>query len=284
MIYHFGTSEFDFSSRTFVMGILNLTPDSFSDGGKYATVQNAVDRALQMVDEGADIIDVGGESTRPRGHAYGTGASPVSPEEEIRRVVPVVSALAARVGVPISVDTWKSSVAEEAIAAGAVIVNDISGFHFDRDLAGVVARGGASAILMHTPAPPWEMPSEVPYGNILNDVKAHFSDGITRAQEAGVSQILLDPGLGFGKNTAQNQLLLNSLFDLAFRREYPIVIGASRKSFLRGRQSLPVSERLEGSIAAAVVAALRGASIVRVHDVRQTVRALEVADAVLRSS
>ena len=279
--YQIGGRTFDFSLRSYVMGILNVTPDSFSDGAGFATPEQAVERGLAMAEEGADIIDVGGESTRPRGRAYGAGASPVPAELEISRVIPVIEALSARLSVPVSVDTWKAPVAKAAFEAGAVVVNDISGFHFDPELPAVTARSGATAVLMHTPAPPWEMPEHPVYGNLLDDVRAYLKEGIAAGLQAGVRQMILDPGLGFGKTVDQNYQLIRELGSLA-ALGYPLLLGASRKSFIGKVLDLSVEMRLEGSLAAAVAGVLCGASFVRVHDVRETRRAVAVADAICR--
>ncbi len=280
-VYRFGSRQFDFNRGTYLMGILNVTPDSFSDGGKFLAPRNAVEHGLRMVEEGADIIDVGGESTRPRGKTYGRGAEKLPAEAEIARVVPVIEALAAKTAVPISVDTWKAPVAREALRAGAVIVNDISGFHFDPALPGVIAEAGGSAVLMHTPAPPWEMPPEVHYSHLVADVSRYLKEGIGFGLKAGVNQLLIDPGLGFGKNAAGNYELLRRLSEL-LTLGYPILVGASRKSFIGKALDLSVEDRLEGSLAALVIAALNGASVVRVHDVAASRKALAVADLYLR--
>ena len=282
-VYTIGGREFDFNTRTFLMGVLNVTPDSFSDGGRFLSPEAAIERGLRMAEEGADILDVGGESTRPRGSTYGAGASAVSPDIEMARVVPVIEALAARTATPISVDTWKAPVAEAALRAGAVIVNDISGFHFDPALPAVVASAGATAILMHTPFPPWEMPDRVSYHDLMEEVQAYLRQGVGAAERAGVRQLLLDPGLGFGKSLGENYELLRRLGELR-ALGYPLLVGASRKSFIGKILDLPVEDRLEGSLAALAAAVIGGASVVRVHDVDASRRAAAVADAVLRGS
>lgn len=280
--YRFGTKVFDFSERTFIMGVLNVTPDSFSDGGRYMQGSAAVERALQMAEEGADIIDIGGESTRPRGAVYGEGSRAVSVEEELQRVIPVIESIAKRTDVPLSIDTWKSRVAGEALDAGAVIVNDISGFHFDPLLPEVVRRKSASAVVMHTPAPPWEMPDHVEYTDVVEDVAASLRKSLTLGETAGIRQMIVDPGLGFGKSLKENYRLIARLDRIATLR-YPILVGISRKSFIGKLLHLPVESRLEGSLAAMTAAILRGANVVRVHDVLSSRRAAAVADELVRS-
>ena len=262
----------DFASRTFVMGILNVTPDSFSDGGNFRDPAKAIDRALRMIDEGADFIDIGGESTRP-------GSEPVSVEEELNRVIPVVSSVAARSDVPISIDTTKSEVAKRALEAGACIVNDVSGLRFDEKMSEVVAKHGASLVLMHMKGTPKTMQQNPAYADLFGEIMTSFQEGIAKAKDAGIEQIILDPGIGFGKTQEHNLRLLNGLSNFALLG-YPILVGASRKSFVGTRANVPVDQRLEGSIAAAVVAVMRGAHVVRVHDVKETKRALTIADAI----
>ncbi len=196
-------------------------------------------------------------------------------------MVPVIASLAAKTSVPISVDTWKAPVARAALQAGAVMVNDISGFHFDPELPGVVAAAGAAAVLMHTPAPPWEMPSEVRYTDLVGDISSYLKEGLAAAAKAGVSQLFVDPGLGFGKTFSENYALLGSLN--AFRSMgYPVLVGASRKSFVGMVLGLAVEDRLEGSLVALAIAVLNGASVIRVHDVAASRKAAAVADAFLR--
>ncbi len=283
MRFVFGGTVFDFSERTFIMGIVNVTPDSFADGGKYLDSGAAVDHALQMIDEGADMIDVGGESTRPRGSVYGDGATAVSVDEELRRVIPVIEGLAKRTTVPVSVDTWKSAVAARALDAGAVVVNDISGFSFDGAMADTVRAKNASAILMHTPAPPWSMPAHVAYGDVVGDVTDALQASLRKGEQAGIAQMCVDPGLGFGKSITENYTLIANLHRLRVL-QCPVVVGISRKSFIGKVQDLPVESRLEGSLAAMTAAILHGANIVRVHDVKESRRAAAVADALVRSS
>lgn len=260
------------------MAVLNVTPDSFSDGGRYASAEAAVDQGLRLAAEGADLLDVGGESTRP-------GAHPVAAEEEIRRVLPVVRELARRAGVPVSIDTSKAGVARAAIGAGAEVVNDVSGLQRDPALGAEVARGGAALCLMHTRGTPLEMRQRAGYADLLGEVQDELLEAVRRACEAGVAEerLALDPGLGFAKNAGHNLLLLRRLRELT-QLGRPLLVGASRKSFLGGLSGKPAAERLHGSIAAAAVAAVHGASVVRVHDVAATREALALVDAMRSSS
>lgn len=279
LFYTFGCTAYDLSSRTHIMGVLNVTPDSFSDGGKYVEPRAAVERALQMIEEGADFIDVGGESTRPRGGAYGEGSDPVEVEEEARRVVPVIEALVKKTSVPVSVDTYKSAVAQKALDAGACIVNDISGFTFDEAMPEVVSRARASVVMMHIKGTPKTMQQNPEYANVVEEVAGFLKDAAARAESAGITQIIIDPGIGFGKTVAHNLSLIKNTRRFA-SLGYPVLVGASRKNFIGKILGLPVTERREGSLAAAVVAATGGAHILRVHDVLETKRALMIADAI----
>ncbi|HTY60516.1 MAG TPA: dihydropteroate synthase [Bacteroidota bacterium] len=265
------------------MGILNVTPDSFSDGGKFLPVEMAVDHALAMAEEGADFIDVGGESTRPRGSAYGEGADPVGVQEELDRVLPVIEAIVRQVSVPVSIDTYKSAVAARALEAGAVIVNDISGFGFDPAMASTVGKAGATAVVMHIRGTPKTMQANPVYDDLFAEIHAHLGAAVRAGEASGVRQMFVDPGIGFGKTAADNFRLLAGLRrfgDLG----YPVLVGPSRKSFLAAATGLPVNDRLEPSLAAAASAVLAGAQVVRVHDVRETRRAVAVADEVLHAS
>ena len=281
--YTFGRREYDLASRTHIMGILNVTPDSFSDGGKFLPVEMAVDHALAMAEEGADFIDVGGESTRPRGSAYGEGADPVGVQEELDRVLPVIEAIVRQVSVPVSIDTYKSAVAARALEAGAVIVNDISGFGFDPAMASTVGKAGATAVVMHIRGTPKTMQANPVYDDLFAEIHAHLGAAVRAGEASGVRQMFVDPGIGFGKTAADNFRLLAGLRrfgDLG----YPVLVGPSRKSFLAAATGLPVNDRLEPSLAAAASAVLAGAQVVRVHDVRETRRAVAVADEVLHAS
>ncbi len=266
--------------RTLVMGVLNATPDSFYDGGRYATLDAALARVEQMLAEGADILDIGGESTRP-------GAEPVPEAEEIRRVVPLIEALAARYPeAVISVDTTKSRVAHLALQAGASIVNDISGATFDPRMLEVVAQTGALIVLMHIKGTPQTMQQNPTYDDVVAEVKETLYVHVRRALQAGIpfQHIWLDPGIGFGKTVQHNLELLRGLPELA-TLGFPILVGTSRKSFIGHLLGvLPPEERLEGTLATLALAVAWGADIVRVHDVKEAVRAVKVADALCRSS
>lgn len=269
-----GARVLELGERTAIMGIVNVTPDSFSDGGTFLDPAAAIGHGLRLVGEGADILDVGGESTRP-------GAKPVSEQEEVRRVVPVVRELAARSGVPVSVDTSKAVVAEAALAAGATIVNDISALRFDPRLGEVVARSGAALVIMHMQGTPRTMQQAPHYDDLLGEVIADLAAAVGRAVAAGVDpdRILVDPGIGFGKNLEHNLELLDRLGELAVLGR-AILVGPSRKAFIGRLLDLPAAERIEGTIAACCCVADRGAHVVRVHDVGPVRRALRVADAI----
>lgn len=259
--------------RPLVMGILNVTPDSFSDGGAFASVDSALMRAEAMVEEGAAIIDIGGESTRP-------GSVRIDADEEIRRVVPIIEAIGKRFDVPISIDTSKSEVATESINAGAEIVNDISGLRWDERIADLAAESGAGLVLMHSRGTFETMHSQPPVSDIMREVSAGLSDSIKVARDRGVhdTQIVLDIGIGFGKTLDQNLELLSNLDRIADEfKGYPILSGTSRKSFIgKILDDAPPSERLGGSLATAIVAVQKGAKIIRVHDVKETVAAFRV--------
>ena len=268
--------------RTLIMGILNVTPDSFSDGGQFVTVDSAVTHAEQMISEGADIIDVGGESTRP-------GGEPVSVEDEIKRVVPVIEALVQRTNTPISVDTTKSEVARAALDAGAAIVNDISALRFDFYVADVVARAGAGLVFMHSRGTPATMHRLPPVADIMHEVTHSLRASINMAERRGVKResIVIDPGIGFGKSQEQNLELIAKLDQLiANFPDYPLLIGTSRKSFI-GRlladengTPAPAESRLHGTLATITAAILKGAHIVRVHDVKETIETIRVAESI----
>ena len=260
-----------------VMGILNVTPDSFSDGGRFADLDAALRRAEEMISEGAAIIDIGGESTRP-------GSERVPAAIEIDRVVPIIEAIGSRFDVPISIDTSKAEVAEAAVEAGAEIINDISGLRFDERIADVAARTKAGLVLMHSRGSFETMHSQPPVADILEEVSNDFRRSIAIAEERGVSRdaIVLDIGIGFGKTLEQNLELLGKLDRIADTfKAFPLLVGASRKSFIgKILDGAPPENRLSGSLAAAVIAVLNGAKIIRVHDVRQTVEALRVGVAI----
>lgn len=249
--------------RPLIMGILNVTPDSFSDGGCYPTVEQAVERALQLEAEGADLLDIGGESTRP-------GAPLISAEEEQERVLPVIEALANRLSIPISVDTWKSCVADACLTAGAEIINDISGLNFDPALAGVVARHQAGLVVMHTRGTPQQMQQDTGYADLMGEVTASLLQSVATARSAGIAheQIALDPGICFAKDLQGNLELLRRLPELA-NLGYPLLVGTSRKSFIgKVLQRETAADRLFGTAATVAHAVTSGARIVRVHDVQ----------------
>jgi dihydropteroate synthase len=271
------------------MGVLNVTPDSFSDGGRYVGVQAALDRAAEMAAEGAAIIDVGGESTRPRGTTYGDGAAPVDADEELERVVPVVEAIArALPDVVLSVDTYKGAVAREALRAGAHVVNDVTGLRDGVGTAEAAAEVGAALVVMHAAGRPGALPHET--GPLADDedvvgaVARSLRQSVRRAEAAGVRDVVVDPGFGFGKTPAQNLRLVAETGRLAEATGRPVLVGVSRKSTVgvalgSAERPAPVGERLYGSLGLAALAVARGASIVRAHDVRATVEALRVVAA-----
>lgn len=261
--------------RTLVVGVVNVTPDSFSDGGQNFEPERAVERGLEMESQGADIIEVGGESTRP-------GSRPLSAAEELERVAPVLGALGKRLRVPIAVDTYKSAVARVAFDLGASLVNDVSALRFDAALAGEAARAEAALVLMHMHGEPATMQKIEPSSDVFAEIKSDFSAAIDKAQSRGVprEQIILDPGIGFGKTLGQNLAILNRLESFA-SFEMPLMIGTSRKSFIGRLSGQPESGRVFGTAASVAVAILRGAHIVRVHDVREIVEVALIIDAIL---
>ena len=262
--------------RTHVMGVVNATPDSFSDGGLRVGVEQAVEAARGMAEAGVDVVDIGGESTRP-------GADPVSSDEEMRRVVPVVKAIKSAIDVRISVDTVKASVASGAIAAGADMINDVSALS-DPEMSSVVARADVPVVLMHMRGTPRTMQHDTDYTELMVEITEFLREATEKAVAAGVAsdKILVDPGIGFGKSPVGNLQILRKLSTLR-RVGRPLLIGASRKSFIGSVLDLPVTDRLEGSLAAAGVAAWQGAHVVRVHDVVETVRVVRMVDAIRNS-
>lgn len=275
-VYSFGSTTYDLSARTHLMGILNVTPDSFSDGGHFLDPDRAIDHALRMEDEGADFIDVGGESSRP-------GAEPISIDEELRRVVPVVEKLRARLSIPISIDTYKSEVADAALRAGAVVVNDISGLTYDPSMVSVAASHGASVVVMHMQGTPRDMQRAPTYRDVVREVASFLRSQSEYAARNGIRQVIVDPGIGFGKTVHQNLQLIRNL-EVLRELHHPVLVGPSRKSFIGALLDLPVTERLEGTAAAVAVCILNGASIVRVHDVREMKRVSVVTDALRKNS
>jgi len=260
--------------RTWLMGVLNVTPDSFSDGGLYFDQEKAIARALELAEEGADIIDVGGESSRP-------GSDPIPENEELRRVIPVISELKKKTRAFISIDTTKAEVAEAAIDAGADMVNDISALRFDSRMASLIAQKDIPAVLMHMKGSPKDMQDNPHYDDVVGEVKAFLRERIRAAQSCGIKKekIIVDPGIGFGKRFEDNLALINRLQELA-DLDQPLLIGASRKSFIGRILNLPPQERVEGTIASAILSILHGAHILRVHDVKAVKRAILVAESI----
>jgi dihydropteroate synthase len=274
--------RFDVSSlpRRAVMGVVNVTPDSFSDGGRYLDPGRAIEHGLALAAAGAALLDVGGESTRP-------GAEPVDADEECRRVLPVVRALAARAGVPVSIDTTKAAVAAAALEAGAAVVNDVSAGTADAAMLPLVADAGAGYVAMHMRGTPRTMQDDPRYDDVVREVGDHLAARVAAAAAAGVAReaILADPGIGFGKTAGHNLALLAALPEIAARAGVPLVVGASRKSFVgRVLGDLPVHERDEATLALSVWCFERGAAVVRVHDVAGSVRAARLLDALEQAS
>jgi len=260
--------------RTLLMGVLNVTPDSFSDGGLFFDKEKAISHGLRMVEEGADIIDVGGESTRP-------GAKPLELEEELRRVIPVIESLAKEVDVPLSIDTYKSGVAKRAIEAGAEIINDISGLHFDPNIAQVAAKENTPLILMHIRGIPETMQKNVHYDSLFSEILRYLRDSIRRAESAGLDpqQVIVDPGIGFGKTMEDNLLIIKNLHEFRILGK-PILLGTSRKTFIGKILKAEAGERLEGTISSIAIGVLNGAHIIRSHDVLPAKKGIAVADAI----
>jgi dihydropteroate synthase len=268
-----GRLTFDCGERTLVMGILNTTPDSFSDGGLYLDADLALRRSMEMIEGGADIIDIGGESSRP-------GSEAVNQADELRRVVPVIEAVRREFDIPISIDTTKAAVAREALAAGADIINDITALTGDPDMINVAAQSGCGVVLMHMQGTPRTMQTDPHYDDCVSEINDYLQKRIESCIEAGIdkTRICIDPGIGFGKRLEDNLDLVasgNALRQLGV----PVLIGASRKGFIGTLTNARVDERLEGSLAVAVASVLAGADIVRVHDVAPTRRAVLMADA-----
>ncbi|MBY0756979.1 dihydropteroate synthase [Clostridium sardiniense] len=265
-----GNKEFNIGERTYVMGILNVTPDSFSDGGKFNSVDAAIKKVEELIRDGADIIDVGGESTRPNFEV-------VSTEEEIERVVPIIKAIKDNFDIPISIDTYKSATAEAAIKAGADIINDVWGFKKDTNMASVAAKYNVPCILMHNR-------EEDEYKDLMKDVIFDLIDSINIALDAGVlrENIILDPGIGFAKTLEENLIVMNNL-ELIKAIGYPVLLGTSRKRMIGLTLDLPVDERVEGTIATTVLGIVKGCEFIRVHDVLENKRACVMTDAMLKA-
>ena len=263
-----GKKDFDLNNQTYIMGILNVTPDSFSDGGRFNGMDAALRHAEEMIAEGAAIVDIGGESTRP-GHTV------ITDQEEIARVVPVIEAVKSRFDIPISIDTYKSAVAEAALKAGADLVNDIWGFKHDRRVAELTAEYGAACCLMHNRP-------EANYKNFQEDFLADMRECVQIARAAGVpdEKIILDPGVGFGKNCDLNLEIINHV-DILHQLGFPILLGTSRKSVIGLTLDLPVDQRVEGTLATTVIGVMKGCAFVRVHDVKENKRVIDMTRAIL---
>ena len=278
------TGFFEFGKKTYVIGILNVTPDSFSDGGKFYSLYDAVNHALRMQNEGADIIDIGGQSTRP-------GAKEITVEEEKRRVIPVIEKLIRKIKIPISIDTYRSEIAKEALKLGAKMVNDITALRGDKKLAQIVSHYNVPICLMHMKGEPSNMQENPSYKDVVKEISIFLKERADFAVSLGIKKdkIIIDPGLGFGKRTGKgiedNCEILHRLFEFK-DLGYTIMVGPSRKTFIGnvcGKDSqLPVNERLEGSLAASCIAAINGADIVRVHDVKETRRCIDLIDCIIR--
>ena len=265
-----GNKIFEPSEKTYVMGILNVTPDSFSDGGSYTSIDKAMEQTEKMIQQGADIIDVGGESTRP-GHVQ------IGDEEEIKRVVPVIREIKKKFDIPVSIDTYKSAVAKAALEAGADLLNDIWGFRYDEKMAELAAEYDVPVCLMHNR-------DNLDYDDFMEDVKKDLQISLDIAEKYGVKKenIMLDPGVGFGKTYEQNLMVMNHLEEIV-DMGYLVLLGTSRKSVIGLTLDLPVDEREEGTLATSVLGAIKGCQFVRVHDVEKNVRALKMTDAILHS-
>ncbi len=261
--------------HTLIMGILNVTPDSFSDGGKFKSHDQAIGHAVKMIKEGANIIDIGGESTRP-------GAKDVQLEEELMRIIPIIEAIRLKSDCLISIDTYKSKVAEAALDAGADMVNDISGLTFDHNMASLVAERNVPVIIMHIKGKPRDMQKNPNYDNLIKEIKVFFELQIAIAKRAGIDSgnIILDPGIGFGKRLEDNFEIIRELGQIS-TMGYPVLLGPSRKSFIGLTLDLPIEERMEGTLASITAGVINGARIVRVHDIRATRRTLTITEKIM---
>ena len=276
--------DYDLKQKTLIMGILNVTPDSFSDGGRFNSTDLAVKHAKKMVEEGADIIDIGGESTRP-------GAKKISQKIELKRILPVVKKLSKKIDIPISVDTYKSEVARKCLEAGVSMINDITALRGDEKLASIVNKYKVPICLMHMMGTPKDMQKNPTYSNVIKEIKDFLKNRSAYAIKKGISKdkIIIDPGIGFGKRTGNkiedNCTIIENISEFK-KLGYPVLIGASRKTFIgniSGKNKLDTYDRLEGSLAAACISAYKGADIVRVHDVKETRRALDVIECIKHS-
>lgn len=273
-----GKKTLDFGHRTYIMGVLNVTPDSFSDGGKFINVDAAVAHAKKMLADGADMIDVGGESTRP-------GSESVSAEEEKGRVLPVIERLAKETDTILSIDTTKAKVAQAALSFGASMVNDISGLRFDPEMSKVIAEQGVPVCIMHIQGTPKNMQKDPVYSDLMGEIINYLKEGVDIAQKAGIlhGKIIVDPGIGFGKSVEHNLEIVNRLKELKVLGS-PILIGTSRKSVIGKVLDLPIEERIEGTAAMLAIAIANGADLVRVHDVKEMARVAKMTDAIIRTS
>ena len=264
-----GNKDF-INGNTYVMGILNVTPDSFSDGGKFNSLDNALKQAEKMINDGADILDIGGESTRP-------GYTKISDQEEIERIAPIIKALKANFDIPISCDTYKSHVADAALKAGADMINDIWGLKYDKDMANIVACADVPICIMHNR-------DNKDYTDLISDIKSDLSECITIAKSSGIKddKIIIDPGIGFAKTLEDNLMATNHLEDF-LSLGYPLLYGSSRKSMIGLTLDLPTDERMEGTLATTVIACMKGAMFVRVHDVKENRRAIDMTQAIMRA-
>ena len=276
-MFHCGQYSLDLKKRTHIMGILNLTPDSFYKESRSTSITDALNRVEKIIDEGADIVDVGGESTRPF-------SEPVPEDEELRRILPVVKEITKNFNVPISIDTYKSSIAKAALEEGVSIINDISGLRFDPEMAKTVASTNAGLVIMHILGKPKTMQEKPAYKNLMKEIKITLEEGVNMAISSGISEerIIIDPGIGFGKEFSHNITILKRLEELKTLKK-PLLLGLSRKSFIGKILDLPVEERLEGSLAASIIGIINGAELLRTHDIKETRRAVMVAEAIIKN-
>jgi len=272
-----GKYTLELGKRTLVMGIVNVTPDSFSDGGQFLDSEKAITQGLRLAEEGADIIDIGGESTRP-------GSDSVSQDEELKRIIPVIEGLVDKVNIPISIDTCKSEVAKKAIDSGVSMVNDISAARFDPKIVDMAKQYNVPLALMHMKGTPKNMQENPTYVSVMGEIKEFLIERVGFAVKKGVPKenIIIDPGIGFGKRLEHNYEIIRNLGELK-ELGLPILIGPSRKSFIAMTLDLPVEDRLEGTLAAVTMCVMNGADIVRVHDVKEAVRAVKMTDAIYRN-
>jgi dihydropteroate synthase len=270
--------EFDLDSRTFIMGVINVTPDSFFDGGRYFTIDNAVKHGQRMASEGADIIDIGGESTRP-------SSDPLSLGEELRRIIPVIKALSQEIAIPISIDTYKSEVARRALEAGARMVNDISAMRFDPAIGQVVASAGVPIVLMHMKGAPKNMQDNPVYGDLLGEITDFLRKVTDKAVSLGIKRdlIIIDPGIGFGKSFDDNLMIIRDLHRFS-SLGYPVLVGTSNKSFIGHVLDLPVESRDTGTMATIAAAVMNGAHIIRTHNVKAAKETVAIIDAIKSGS